>query len=493
MLQALLSVDPLTVALGTLGLLFLLKLIYVPSNSPPGPTGYPLVGNFPLVLSGKRSDTFRKLQRKYGEVFRLQLGSRRMVVISGYNALREAFVKHGDVFSERPEDYVFKRFSNYKGIVASSGEYWKHTRTFSFAALKKLGFANRSLESKIMEEVSVFLEIIREKKGEAFSIQPTAHLSVSNIMCSMTFGKRFQHDDKEFNELMKMTNRHIALIEKSAISNFFPILRYLPGDLTHIEELCSNVGNIKSFLQLQIEQHRATFDGENIRDFIDAFLKEQNDKGTSGIFDDENLMILTLNLFNAGTATIAVTISWAILFLIHHPDVQTKLRQEIEDVIGFSRPPALADRAEMTYTDAFIHETSRMGNISPFSLLHGVKHDTTFKGYKIFKDDLVLPNLDSVMFDETLFEDPNSFNPERFIGKDGKLNGKERAVLAFSLGKRMCMGESVAKMELFLFLTSLVQKFKLLPENDEKLPSLESNPGIIYFPNDFKFKSVEVK
>ncbi|XP_033744192.1 cytochrome P450 2C25-like [Pecten maximus] len=417
--------DPLTVVLGILSVLFFLKLMHVSDNGPPGPTGYPLVGNFPLFISGNRPKLFDQLRRKYGDVFSLQLGSRRMVVINGYEARKEAFVKQADVFSERPTaDYVSIRSSNGK-------------------------------------------EVIGKSNGDAFALGTIAQISVSNIICSISFGERYSHDDQNFKRVMMMIDIHVKLLSKAAISTFFPVVRYIPGDVTGVEAMGTNYDNIKRFLQEQIDKHRASFQKENVRDLIDAFILEEMTRGKTDYLEDENLAIVLYNLFVAGTETTSTTIKWAILYIISNPHVQTKLRNEINDVMGLSRAPSMTDKPEMTYMDAFMHETFRMGNLVPFSLLHGVKKDVTFKGYTIRREDLVVHNLESALFDESLFEDPRTFNPDRFIGEDGKLNGKEHTVLAFSLGRRVCFGESLARMEVFLFLTSLLQRFKLLPE-DEK-------------------------
>ncbi|XP_069129910.1 cytochrome P450 2B2-like [Argopecten irradians] len=199
--------------------------------------------------------------------------------------------------------------------------------------------------------------------------------------------------------------------------------------------MSTNFHNILRFLKQLINKHRETFQKDNIRDLIDAFIQEKMDQGNEDYLNDDNLTNVLYGLFVAGTETTSSTIKWAILFLICNPYVQTKLRQEINDVIGSSRAPSMTDKPEMPYTDAFIHETLRMDNLVPLALFHAVKHDTVFRGYTIRKEDIVVPNLESALFEESLFEDPHTFNPERFIGEDGKLKGKEHTVLVFSLGE----------------------------------------------------------
>ncbi|XP_069129908.1 cytochrome P450 2J6-like [Argopecten irradians] len=484
----------LTFGLGMFGFFLLLKLIYTPKNAPPGPVGYPVIGNLPLFLSGNRTATFRKLQRKYGDVFSLRLGSCNMVVINGYDTLREAFIKHGDTLSDRSENILSRHLSdNGRGIAGSTGDFWKRTRTFSLEALREFGFGKRSLETKIQEEVDIFLDIVGDKNGDAFYLGAIAQISVSNIICSIAFGERYDHDEEEFKNLLHMLDQVFVLIAKASVINFFPFLRFLPGDVTHFKAAVGTLERIKVYLQDRIDQHRATFDEDNVRDFIDAFLKAELAQGKSDVLCDENLRIILTNLYTAGTETISTTIKWAILFLIHYPDVQTKLRKEIADVIGFARIPSLNDKPEMVYFEAFIHEVLRMGNIAPFALPHGVKQETELNGYTLRKGDMLIPNMGSAMFDESMFDDPNTFNPDRFIGDDGKLNGKERSVVAFFIGRRVCFGENLARMELFLFLTSLLQRFVLLPEDEDNLPTLEPVVTLTNAPHEFKFKAVKLK
>ena len=132
--------------------------------------------------------------------------------------------------------------------------------------------------------------------------------------------------------------------------------------------------------------------------------------------------------------TTATTLKWAILYLINHVDVQNKMREEIKENVGLDRLPKMSDKINLPYCEAVIIESLRLGNITPFALPHGVSENIDFQGYCIPKNSILVPNLDSVMHDENLFPDSKVFNPERFIGSDGRCSGHEK-VLAFSLGK----------------------------------------------------------
>ena len=141
-----------------------------------------------------------------------------------------------------------------------------------------------------------------------------------------------------------------------------------------------------------------------------------------------------MELFLAGTETTSTTIGWALLYFLHHPEVQDKCYKEICDVIGTGRLPAFGDKADMTYLEATIMEVLRSADIAPFAVQHATLHGVTFQGHFIPKDAVILPNLDSVLQDPEVWGDPESFRPERFIGPDGKLTRPEEFI-PFGLGK----------------------------------------------------------
>ncbi|XP_070816897.1 cytochrome P450 2J1-like [Chaetodon trifascialis] len=203
---------------------------------------------------------------------------------------------------------------------------------------------------------------------------------------------------------------------------------------------------------------------EEIRHLREEIEKE---KETDLGFTETNLALCSLDLFLAGTETTSTTLLWALVFLIKHPDIQ-----------------AMADRANLPYTDAVIHEIQRVGNIVPLSAPRMAAKDTTLGGYFIPKGTSIMPNLTSVLFDKTEWETPDSFNPGHFLNAEGKFVKRE-AFLPFSAGKRVCLGEGLAKMELFLFLVGLLQKFSFsIPDGVEL--STEGITGSTRVPHPYK-------
>uniref|UniRef100_G3PBC9 Uncharacterized protein n=2 Tax=Gasterosteus aculeatus TaxID=69293 RepID=G3PBC9_GASAC len=145
-------------------------------------------------------------------------------------------------------------------------------------------------------------------------------------------------------------------------------------------------------------------------------------------------------------------------------------------VVG-SRQVRVEDRRNLPYTDAVIHETQRLANIVPLAIPHKTSRDVTFQGFFISAGTTVIPLLTSVLRDESEWESPNSFNPSHFLDTEGKFIRRD-AFMPFSAGSRACPGESLARMELFLFFTSLLQRFRFTPPPGVKEDDLDLTPAV---------------
>ncbi|XP_078278393.1 uncharacterized protein LOC144606302 [Rhinoraja longicauda] len=201
----------------------------------------------------------------------------------------------------------------------------------------------------------------------------------------------------------------------------------------------------------------------------------------------ESKLVGTLwSLFAAGTETSSTTLNWALLFMELHPDVQSQVHEEIDRVIGNGRTPKLEDREEMPFTNTVIHETQRLGNIVPISLPHETYRDTEVMGYTIPKGTTIFPNITSALYDEDVWLTPREFNPGHFLNSD-RMFVKPEAFIPFSAGHRVCLGEQLAKTELFNFFTSLLQHFTFfLPENEPRPNFREAKYGITLCPPPYR-------
>uniref|UniRef100_A0A8C5R7D6 unspecific monooxygenase n=1 Tax=Leptobrachium leishanense TaxID=445787 RepID=A0A8C5R7D6_9ANUR len=432
---------------------------------PPGPTPLPILGNI-LQLNGKEVfRSFIKFAEKYGPVYTIYMGTERIVVLSGYEAVKTALNDNGDVFSGRGHMPLIEKIIN-----NGNGERWKQLRRFSLMTLRNFGMGKKSIEERIQEEAHFLTEEFRKTNGQP--VDPTYYFSkaVSNVISSVVFGNRFEYEDKDFLRLLNLLNETFRGFSSvwAQMYNVYPkFMERLPGP--H-KAFFKAIDGIQEFIAEKVKLHQESLDPNSPRDFIDCFLVKMDKRSQRDTeFHMTAIVNTTFDMFTAGTETVSTTLRYGLMILLKHPDVEERIHREIDQIIGRNRAPCIEDRSRMPYTDAVVHEIQRFIDLIPLGIPHKVTQDIEIKDYVIPKDTTIYPLLSSVLQDPKLYKYPYDFNPGHFLDKEGKFCRND-AFMPFSSGKRICVGEGLARMELFLFLTTILQNFTLRsPVDTEKL------------------------
>ena len=433
--------------------------------------------------------SIRKLRKTYGDVFSVYFGSRLVIMINGFENIKETLVKNAEVFVDRPRMFTLDIITKDKGIIGSNGEAWREQRKLAIMTLKNLGMGKNILEDKIQEETTALHRELTKTKGEAFDIQHIVCTSVCNVISSMVFGKRFEFDDPQFVHFLKVTEDSISIpIQLS----FFSFLRYIPGDPFRFRQIANEIQTILiDLVDTSLEEHLAHYDDNNIKDFISSYIKEMKSLealGKNSSINKENLRMTIWSLFIAGTETSATTIRWLVLYFLHFPEIQDRCFAEIKQKVGCKKRISLQDKTDLPYIEATIMETLRYAAIVPFSM-RSVSKDITWKGFKIPKDTIIMPVTASVMSDPEIWGDPDNFRPDRFLDENGRVSKPEEHI-PFLIGPRNCLGESLARMELFLFVSTMIQKFEFVKVDGCPLPTVDPIVGITQAPKPYTVRAV---
>ncbi|XP_034078173.1 cytochrome P450 1B1-like [Gymnodraco acuticeps] len=456
----------------------------------PGPFAWPVVGNA-MQLGQMPHITFAKLAKKYGNVYQIRLGCSDVVVLNGDRAIREALVQHSTEFAGKPNFVSFQAISGGKSMTFSNySKQWKIHRKIAQSTIRAFSSANnqtkKAFEQQIVAEATELVEIFLKLGAQGQYFNPAQELT-ANVICALCFGKRYGHDDVEFRSLLQRVEDFGKTVGAGSLVDVMLWLQSFPNPVRSMFKNFTDLNKeFFGFIQNKVDEHRETFDPEVTRDMSDAIIgvidKADNDNGltkghTEGTVSD---------LIGAGLDTVSTALNWILLLLAKHPDMQTKLHELIDKVVGRDRLPSVEDRNSLTYLDAFIYETMRFTSFVPITIPHCTTSDVTIEGLHIPKDTVVFVNQWSINHDPLKWKDPHIFDPLRFLDEKGCLDKDiTNNVMIFSAGKRRCIGNQIAKVEIFMFFAILLHQCRFEKRDNDDL-SLNCSYGLTLKPLNYK-------
>jgi len=257
-------------------------------------------------------------------------------------------------------------------------------------------------------------------------------------------------------------------VSKPYLADFLPVFKYLFD--YNFFMLKKSIKDVFDYVESVVQQRREQ-PHVNSTDFLDLLLDDDS-------FNNDNVVGTCMNMIAAGVDTSSTTLAWMTVALCNYPDVQKKAQEEIDRVIG-KRLPSMQDVKSLPYVNAVILELTRWKTVTPLALPHKALEDIDLDdGYIIPKDAIIWVCQYSANMDESKWENPSQFNPERFLS-GGDLP------LTFSVGPRQCAGMSLANSELFLGVTRLIQQFNIKSATGKKIDETEIF-GLTYQPKNFE-------
>ncbi|KPP64046.1 cytochrome P450 1A1-like, partial [Scleropages formosus] len=392
---------------------------------PPGPIPWPFIGNL-LQMGEQLHICLTRLRDKYGDVFKVKMGSLVVVVLSGYDTIKQALVRQGESFAGRPDLFSFSAVANGTSMTFSEkyGEAWilhkkickNALRTFSQAKANN-SMCSCLLEERICAEASDLVNALSEHPDRARGFDPSVSLvtSVANVVCALCFGKRYEYSDKEFLNIVQINNEVLRIFAAGNLADFFPIFRYLPSP--SLRKLMQYIRRMNSFIEENIQEHLNTF------------------------------------------------------------DKMTRLAPTECQGLKTSQKCLSLKHLYMKYSDTLPMFPS------PYHT-----ENIVLNGYFIPKDTCIFINQYQVNHDPALWSRPKLFQPERFLDASGQLNKDlTDKVMIFGMGKRRCVGDGFARLEMFLFFTTLLHRLQISNVSGQEL-DLTAEFGLTMKPKPYKIR-----
>jgi len=465
----------------TLAVISVYKLFFGNRKRPSVPNGLkevPLEKGLPLIgiinkIKPNLHGYLMELGKKHGPLFRIKLGMRDILIMNNYDVMRKTLKEDGDNFSGRYIMRYLKLLSRFSGVILTDGELWAEQRSFVLKVLRDFGLGKSKSVEIVQNECCHLLKEIEASEGQHVDFSTVVPTYTSNIISKFIMNKRYPKGDKK----LALIDRIITTTTKS--KDYSNLLFMMFPWLDESDFLCKLILTVTSTWQMLDESHE-TFQREidehveNLdlnsegEDLIDRFLIKQHQlkqkTGSASTFTNWQLLRNAFELFIAGYETTSTTLGWAFMFMSKFPEVQDNVYKEIIDEIGKERMPTMNDKRSLNYTQAVMDEIMRMCSVVPIAMFHRNFSDTSVNGHFIPKNSFIMPNIYACHYDPDIWESPMEFNPNRFLSADvdGNLKYSPRVeLILFGIGKRQCLGESLARMEYFIFFTSLIQRFKV--------------------------------
>ncbi|XP_003747006.1 cytochrome P450 2C23 [Galendromus occidentalis] len=443
---------------------------------PPSFYGFPLVGILPFFLFHKNQVKLaRTTAMKYGPVFRFRLGNTETIMVNGSETVKEA-LRNDDLLG-RPPIGPFKLLANlFKAQPFSmlECERWRSLRNWSVQALRELGFGKTpQMEGKIQDEVSVFLDELSSTKGAPYDPNSTLLASVSNNISTLIFGDRLPYDHPRRRSLNDFLKKVASSASYLTLFSFAPSLLkiFTIFKIKSVENFVNAAKATSEIFDEEFRAHEKTYIETDKRDLMDHSIAHL--RANSELLSEQTTRGSCLAFFGAGSNTARITVEYLLQLLAYYPQLQEQMHQEVIREIGYSRLPSWSDHGKLHLLNAFIAERMRIFPIVPFGLFRRALRDTKIRGYDVAKGSMVIYNVASAHFDPTVFENPEEFNPGRFLDADGNFV-QSPDVLSFAIGKRACPGETFAVFEIFLYAAAIIQRFRIEPAQGQDVRLTEA-------------------
>ena len=455
---------------------------------------YCKTGNIHLIGSKSLHVVLEELSKIYGKVFSLKLGAHRTVILCDKKSMKEAFVKKAKDFIGRPQLPTFvNTLQGCTGIsLTDHNEEYTQNRKLTMTSLHRFLRDTQNVDKILQIEArkaEAHFDSYAETGGEFFPLDVFEKV-IPSMFLAMMYGVDLSYEDEDLKHITSVYRRWFEAAEADNPADFFPTLARFPNKrLSIITKVANEMEkfNINMVRQrLQVLQKELNNNGNSKK--CDAIMDFMVDGEDFDAFDDDifcrEITKIASDVVGGGFDTSASTASYAILYLIQHPEIVEKCRTELCKVAREDGDRlSMEAKSKCPYFMATIHEILRMSCVAPTGLLHLTKRESSIQGYAVPKDTIVIANLRQINFDSQEWPEPHQFRPERFLNANGDKALNTRAcneIATFSAGMRRCPGDKLGISMIFVLLGTLIKRYDFdlvkAPVDMEPIRGITSKP-----------------
>ncbi|EJD04923.1 cytochrome P450 [Fomitiporia mediterranea MF3/22] len=476
-------------------LLFLFALHALPCRRPPnlplGPKGEFFVGNLKVIQSKYPWKKYSEWSKSFGDIIYMTVVGRPFVVLNKYEHARELLDKHSTTYSDRPRMYYIVEMLKIRSATFMPyGDTWRLYRRLMQQYLNPRAVVMfrpmqtscvHDLLQDLLSEPNDFWRIIKRRVKH--------FLFAASTVLSATYGYQVERKDDPIMKLHERTDGSVGrFLSGTTFVDLFPPLRYVPSFFPgasfkrHALKTSAIYQEImdRPYETVRIQRLAGTATSCLLARMLDDYEHQ-------GIDDQERYRAIK---------DTSSTIYTFFLAMVLHPHVARKAQSVLDAVLGGERLPTFDDQESLPYINCILKECLRWNPPFPLALPHRAMREGALEGKYIPNGSIVVPNVWYMMHDECNYDDPMSFNPDRFskIDNKGTPSILDPQVAVFGFGRRICPGRHFAEAAVWLTIANVLAVFDILPPLDENgreiLPNSEASSGFGSQPAEFTCRLV---
>ncbi|KAH9620986.1 hypothetical protein KSS87_003391 [Heliosperma pusillum] len=432
---------------------------------PPCPKKLPIIGNLHQLLGDLPHICLQRLSKEHGPLMFLQLGSIPTLVISSSNVAKDIFKDHDLIFSSRPQLYAAKWISYgcYDITFAPYGEYWREVRKIVLLELLSLKRV-QSFRSTREEEVEHMVNLIIQGSSGPVNLSELTLSLTNNVICRVAFGKKYDAikgcngKSDNVHEILYMTQR---LLGEFNVADYYPWLGSLLNKVNGVDSrLKKNYSELNEILDDVLEEHRDTTRRKLANeDIVDVLLRIQKDPNQAISLTNNQVKGILLDMFVAGSDTSSATLVWIMAELIKNPSIMTKVQEEVRRVMNGKQRVEESDLHKLSYMKLIIKEALRLHPAAPLLVPRETTEPCKIGEYEIPAKTRVFINAKAIAMDPNVWDNPDKFEPERFLHSSIDYKGHDFELIPFGVGRRGCPAINFAILTVEIALANLLYRF----------------------------------